>query len=483
MNVLDGLNVQATRPGGAGLDQLRHVHFVGIGGSGMCGMAEVLFAKGYRVTGSDIKKSAATERLAQMGVELVHEHRQENIRGADAVIYSGAIPMDSPELEWARKVGVPVISRAEMLGEMMRFSRGITVAGSHGKTTTAALISEIFQTAGLDPTWAIGGLLKSTGSHARHGSGVHFIAEADESDASFIILRPIIAVITNIDRDHLTAFGGSMRRLDKAFAKFLQNVPFHGRAVLCGDDPGVARIIADVACPMVTYGLTDRSDFIAASIEKTAAGSHFRVSRPAPDGDLEIISPLLGQHNVLNVLAAIAVASCEGIHDEHIRAGIRNYSGVERRMDLYPDLHLDGKRLDMFDDYGHHPTEILAVISTLRHTWPGRRLVMVFQPHRYSRTRDLHEEFVAVLSLVDVLIILDVYAAGEEPIAGISARGLCLDVLHKSRLDPFCAANLEEAYVLLRSVSRAEDLLIVQGAGDVDGLKTYVLKEGSNVTR
>ena len=462
----------------ARMRRVRNIHFVGIGGSGMCGIAEVLVNQGYAVTGSDIVRSANTERLAKQGVAIDIGHEGDKAGRADVVVVSAAIGEKNPELVMARERRVPIVSRATMLGELMRYRHGIAVAGTHGKTTTTSLITAILQRAGLDPTYVIGGLLKSEGRNARLGAGRYIVAEADESDASFLFLQPMAVVVTNIDRDHLASYRNDFEQLKRAFVDFVGRLPFYGVAVVCIDDDNVRSMIEDFARPVLTYGLREDADFRA--VDVVARGMRWSFTATRPDGsELDIELPLPGMHNVSNALAAIAVATEEGVSDNHIIDGLRRFKGVERRFEV-ASRRVHGKWITLVDDYGHHPTEVRAVIETARSVWPERRLVMVYQPHRYTRTQDLYDDFVKVLLLVDLLLIVEVYAAGEDLIAGADGRALCRGVRRFGGTNPLFTTTPDEALEVLGSLLRNDDVVIVQGAGNVS-LVSRGLEESSNV--
>ncbi len=449
--------------------RVRQIHFVGIGGSGMCGIAEVLLNQGYRISGSDIARSATVDRLVKLGASIAIGHCEQNVAGADVVVVSSAVAATNPEVAAAHATRIPVVSRAEMLGELMRYRHGIAVAGTHGKTTTTSLIASIFKAADKDPTFVIGGLLNSIGSNAQLGASRYLIAEADESDASFLHLQPMVAVVTNIDRDHLRTYGGDFSRLSQTFVEFVHRLPFYGVAVLCIDDPNVRAILDVVSRPMLTYGTADDADFRATHIEVRGLVWTFRVQRPAGHAPLDVVLNLPGTHNVRNALAAIAVATEEGISDEAMLGGLEAFSGVSRRFDV-ADVVADNKKITVVDDYGHHPTEVAMVIEAARKVWPNRRLVMFYQPHRYTRTHDLYDEFTKVLSTVDKLVLLEVYSAGEELIAGADSHALGQGIRERGLINPIYAADTQEAYALLPNVLEEDDVLIVQGAGNVNQL-------------
>ena len=401
------------------MGRIRRIHFIGVGGAGMSGIAEVLANQGYEVSGSDLNRSHSTDRLQSKGVNVKFVHAAQNVIGCDVVVVSSAIAEDNPELVEAHDRRLPVVPRAEMLGELMRYRHGVAVAGTHGKTTTTSLTTAIFRAAELNPTFVIGGLLNATGSNAELGDSRFMIAEADESDASFLHLQPMVAVITNIDQDHMSTYGNEYERLKSTFVEFVHRLPFYGTAVLCVDDSDVREILPRLSRPNVTYGLDenasgDKPDFMAHEIHMDGYRWTFRVTRPMPHKELTVQLSVPGRHNVQNALAAIAVATIEGVSDEAILAGLRNFTGVGRRFQVVERVQVGEHEVTLVDDYGHHPTEVESVIATARQVWPGRRLVMAYQPHRYTRTRDLYDDFVRVLSETDVLVMLEVYSAGEE---------------------------------------------------------------------
>ncbi|MEM1435688.1 MAG: UDP-N-acetylmuramate--L-alanine ligase [Pseudomonadota bacterium] len=471
-------------PGSPGVPEMRRVrqiHFVGIGGAGMSGIAEVLCNQGYRVTGSDLRESAVTQRLEAMGVRVHVGHSADNISGADVLVVSTAVQADNPELAAAHALRIPVIPRAEMLGELMRYRHGVAIAGTHGKTTTTSLTTAMFEAAGLDPTFVIGGLLMSAGTNARLGSGPLIVVEADESDASFLRLQPIVAVVTNIDADHLTTYGHDFEALKASFVEFLHRLPFYGMAVVCIDDAHVRTILDDVSRPLVTYGFGADADYRATHLSVDGACWRFVAERPAPLPPLPIELALPGEHNVRNALAAIAVASEEGVDDAAIATALREFRGVGRRFQTTARVPLGAHSVTLVDDYGHHPTEVAAVIDTARAVWPQRRLVMCYQPHRYSRTRDLYDDFVRVLSQVDALIVLETYSAGEAPIPGADSRALCQGLRDRGSVAPLHAADVTEAAELLGLHTTAGDVVVVQGAGNVSALTQRLLTGESDV--
>ncbi len=459
--------------------RIRRIHFVGIGGAGMCGIAEVLLNQGYAVAGSDIKAGKTTERLRQFGAEIFIGHREENVAGADVIVVSTAIDAENPEIKFAREQRLPIVRRAEMLGELMRYRHGIAVAGTHGKTTTTSLISSILAEGDKDPTFVIGGLLNSAGTNAKLGGSRYFVAEADESDASFLHLQPMASVVTNIDADHMETYGGDFGRLKQTFIEFLHNLPFYGLAVVCGDDPVVREVMPDIGRPTLTYGLDEANDVRAVDVVQDGLRTHFTVLRPHHE-PLRVTLNLPGMHNVLNSLAAITIATDEKIADAAIVSALANFQGVGRRFQQLGEFPLgEGKgSVRLVDDYGHHPREVDATIKAARQSFPERRLVMLFQPHRYTRTRDCFEDFVHVLSTVDSLILMDVYAAGEKPIQGADSRTLARSIRNRGVVDPLFLESSEELASLLRNVLRPGDVLLTQGAGNVGAIAVELAQHG-----
>jgi UDP-N-acetylmuramate--alanine ligase len=449
--------------------RINTIHFVGIGGSGMSGIAEVLLNLGYAVQGSDLKASAVTDRLARLGAHVWLGHAAQNVGGADVVVVSSAIARGNPEVDAALARRVPVVSRAEMLGELMRFRYSIAVAGTHGKTTTTSLIASILAEGGEDPTFVIGGRLKSAGSHARLGTGRYLVAEADESDASFMHLQPLVAVVTNIDNDHLATHGGDFERLKQSFVGFLHNLPFYGLAVLCLDDEEVRGILGRVGRPVLTYGLDAAADVRALEVRRLGLQTSIRVARPAGE-PLEVTVNLPGAHNVLNALAAIAVATELGIDDAAIGRSLAGFQGIDRRMQHVADIDTAAGAVTVIDDYGHHPTEVAATLEALRQAFPGRRIVLAFQPHRYSRTHDLIDDFGKVLSAADVLLVTEVYAAGEAPIAGADGRAICRAVRGRGQVEPLFVERVEELAESLKDVIRGGDVIVTMGAGNISAV-------------
>ncbi len=450
-----------------GMRRIHCVHFVGIGGSGMGGIAEVLLNLGYEVQGSDIKANAVTQRLAQMGARVLLGHDAGNIAGADVVVVSTAINRDNPEVSAALEARIPVVPRAEMLGELMRFRFSIAVAGTHGKTTTTSLVASVLAEGGEDPTFVIGGRLKSAGTNARLGAGRYLVAEADESDASFLHLQPMAAIVTNIDNDHLGTHGGDFQKLRQSFLEFLHNLPFYGLAVLCADDPELATLLPQVGRPILTYGMGENADVRAVDIERMAGRTRFRVLRRGRVDDLDVTVNLPGLHNVLNSLAAIAVATDLGVDDAAIQRALSGFQGIDRRLQVVGELRLPDGDIVVVDDYGHHPTEINATLDALRQAYQGRRIVLVFQPHRFSRTRDLMDDFARVLSQADTLFVTEVYAAGEAPIEGADGRAICRAVRGRGKVEPVFVPTVEEIAAALTGLVRPGDVIAMMGAGSI----------------
>lgn len=459
------------------MGRVRHVHFVGIGGAGMSGIAEVLHNLGYIVSGTDLNESTITRHLRELGIKVSLGHHAHNINGSDVVVYSSAVAVNNPELQSARQKRIPVIRRAQMLAELMRFQSGIAVAGTHGKTTTTSLIASLLADAGYDPTYVIGGLLNSAGSHAKLGSGKYLVAEADESDASFHHLQPVVAVLTNIDPDHLENYGGDFGALKRSFAEFLNRLPFYGLAVVCADNAGTREIMPQIVNSFITYGIDNAADYMASNIRYDQTTTLFEVNHGADDQRYEVRLRLPGKHNVLNALAAITVATELGIGREAITRALANFQGIGRRCQILGEILIGAKAILLVDDYAHHPAEIAATLAAIKSGWPGRRLVVIFQPHRYTRTRDLLKEFAGILSTVDVLILLGIYAAGEAPIAGITGTVLCQAVQAQSRLVPVYVENLAEVSTVLPGILQDQDILLILGAGSVGTLGAQVLQQ------
>jgi UDP-N-acetylmuramate--alanine ligase len=458
---------RAAFPGGARMRRINTIHLVGIGGAGMGGIAEVLLNLGYRVQGSDLRTSSLTERLAALGASIHIGHEARHIEQADVVVVSSAVASDNPEVQEALARRIPVVPRAEMLGELMRFREAIAVAGTHGKTTTTSLIASVLAEGGEDPTFVIGGRLKSAGSNARLGAGRYLVAEADESDASFMHLQPMIAVVTNIDQDHLVAYEGDFAKLKASFVGFLHNLPFYGLAVLCGDDPQLRSIVPQVSRPILTYGLSAGVDVRASALRRERRGTRFSVKLPGRREPLSVMLNLPGTHNVRNALAAISVAHELGIADEAVCRALEGFQGIDRRMQHIGEVPITGGTVSVVDDYGHHPTEIAATLEALRQAWPQRRLVLVFQPHRYTRTRDLLDDFATVLSGVDVLLVTEVYPAGEPAIPNADGRAVCRAVRTRGKVEPIFVERLEELATPLLGVLRPGDVIVMMGAGHI----------------
>ena len=447
--------------------KVRRIHFVGVGGAGMSGIAEVLLNLGYQVSGSDLADNAATRRLAKLGVKVSLNHRPEHVEGADAVVVSTAVRADNPEVTAARSRRIPVVPRALMLAELMRLKQGIAIAGTHGKTTTTSLVASVLAEGGLDPTFVIGGRLTAAGSNARLGAGDFIVVEADESDASFLHLQPVIAVVTNIDADHMETYQHDFARLRQAFVQFLQNLPFYGTAVLCADDPHVREILPFVSKPMLTYGTAADATVRAEGIVHDAGRMRFRVRREKAAA-FDVALNLPGHHNVLNALAAIAVAMELGVAEKAIVKALAEFHGVGRRFQRYGDVALEGGgAFALVDDYGHHPAEMAATLEAARGAFPGRRLVLAFQPHRFTRTRDLFEDFVSVLSTVDALVLAEVYPAGEAPIVAADGRSLARAVRVAGKVEPLFVEDIAGMPEAIRRVAADGDVVITMGAGSI----------------
>lgn len=449
--------------------RIRHLHFVGIGGSGMSGIAEVLLTLGYHISGSDRQQSAITEHLSAGGARIFLGHAAKHIEGCDALVVSSAIDETNPEVIAARAARIPIVPRAEMLAELMRFRYGIAVAGTHGKTTTTSLIASLLGEAELDPTFVIGGRLNSAGSNARLGAGKYLVAEADESDASFLYLQPMIAVVTNIDADHLSAYDNDFNRMREAYIEFLHHLPFYGLAVLCLDDPEVRAIASNIGRPVLSYGTTDDCDIQALHIEQQGLQTRFQVRLPDSTELHDCTLNLPGRHSVLNALAAIAVGTELDVSLATLRQGLARFQGIGRRFQMRDGLSLSNQagQFSLIDDYGHHPREIAAVLAAVRGGWPQRRVVLAFQPHRYSRTRDLFDDFTQVLSQADVLVLTEIYSAGEMPISGVDGRSLSWAIRARGRVDPIFVERAADLPTVLPDILRDDDILLLMGAGDI----------------
>ncbi|MFB1485565.1 MULTISPECIES: UDP-N-acetylmuramate--L-alanine ligase [unclassified Thiocapsa] len=454
----------------ARMGRVRRLHFVGIGGSGMSGIAELMANLGYEVAGSDLRESDATRRLEGLGVEVFIGHRAEQVADADAVVVSSAIDETNPEIQSARAGRIPIVRRAEMLAELMRFYYGVAVAGTHGKTTTTSLVASILAEGGLDPTFVIGGRLNSAGANAKLGTTKYLVAEADESDASFLYLQPMISIVTNIDADHMHTYGNDFNRLRSTFMEFLHHLPFYGLAVLCIDDDEIRALVESMPRPVRTYGTRPEADVRAVEIRQDGMRTRFSVEARDLETPLEIDLNLPGRHNVLNSLAAISVALELGVEEEAIVRALSRFEGVGRRFMISELTDMRGRRWLLVDDYGHHPREIAATLAAARAGWPGRRLVLVFQPHRYTRTQEQFEDFVAVLSSPDALVLCEVYPAGEAPIPGADGRALSRAIRTRGELDPVFAQSIDEVSGLLDNLVLDGDMVLVMGAGDIGGL-------------
>jgi len=449
--------------------KVKNVHFVGIGGSGMSGIAEVLVNLGFSVSGSDLASNATTKRLAGFGAAVYQGHQEENIKDADVVVVSSAVNEENPEVKAARAKKIPVVPRALMLAELMRFRQGIAVAGTHGKTTTTSLIASILAEAGMDPTFVIGGRLEAANTNAKLGTGEYIVAEADESDASFLHLTPVMAVVTNIDQDHMDTYEHSFEKLKSAFVEFLQQLPFWGMAVVCVDDANIREILPRVTKPVMTYGLSEDARIRAKNVRAENGRMHFtvqRINRVTTEFDVTLNLP--GNHYVLNALAAIAIASELNVPDEAIIKALKEFKGVGRRFERYGEIAAKtGGKFTLIDDYGHHPVEMQAVIAAARGAFPGRRLVMAFQPHRYTRTRDCFEDFVKVLSGADVVLLTEVYSAGEAPIVAADTRSLIRAIRVAGKVEPLFVETTDELPQAILNVAKADDVVIVMGAGSI----------------
>ncbi|MEG9481403.1 UDP-N-acetylmuramate--L-alanine ligase [Mannheimia bovis] len=446
--------------------RVNQIHFIGIGGAGMSGIAEVLLNEGYQISGSDIADGVVTQRLSAAGAKVFIGHQAENISGASVVVVSTAIDETNPEIIAAREARIPVIRRAEMLAEIMRFRHGIAIAGTHGKTTTTAMISMIYTEAKLDPTFVNGGLVKSAGKNAHLGASRYLIAEADESDASFLHLQPMVSVVTNIEPDHMDTYGGDFEKMKDTYVRFLRNLPFYGLAVMCADDATVMEIAPRVGRQVITYGFSEKADYRIEDYQQTGFQGHYTVVCPSGER-IDVLLNVPGTHNALNATAALAVAKEEGIGNEAILAALADFQGAGRRFDQLGSFIRPNGKIMLVDDYGHHPTEVDVTIQAARQGWEGKRVVMVFQPHRYSRTRDLFDEFVQVLSKVDALILLDVYAAGESPIVGADSKALARSIRNLGKVDPILVSDTEQLGEVLDQIIQDGDLILAQGAGSV----------------
>ncbi len=446
--------------------RVKRIHFVGIGGAGMGGIAEVLLNEGYQISGSDIGENDVVKRLAKFGADITIGHASKNVVGASVIVVSTAIDQNNPEIIAAKAERIPIVRRAEMLAELMRFRHGIAIAGTHGKTTTTSLIASIFAKGQLDPTFVIGGLLNSAGTNARLGSSRYLVAEADESDASFLHLQPMVSVITNIDEDHMETYQGDFEKLKDTYIEFLHNLPFYGLAVVCIDNPVVRELLPRISRQVITYGFSEDADIRAVNYQQEGGVSYFTVEIES-QSPLKMSVNLPGQHNVLNALAGVAVAKDEGINDEAICQALAEFEGIGRRFEQLGQLTTEAGNMVLVDDYGHHPSEVKATILAMRAGWPDKRLVMIFQPHRYSRMRDLYEDFVEVLSEVDCLFLLDVYSAGEAPIVSADSKSLTRSIRNRGQIEPIYVSDVEMLPTLLAAQLQDNDMVITQGAGNI----------------
>jgi UDP-N-acetylmuramate--alanine ligase len=461
--------------GPAGMRRIRRVHFVGIGGVGMGGIAEVLLELGYEVSGSDQGRNALIERLESLGATVYQGHLASQVADVDVVVTSTAIPQGNPEVVAAREQRIPIVPRAQMLAELMRFRQGIAVAGTHGKTTTTSLVASVLAEGGLDPTYVIGGRLNSSSSNARLGRSEWLVAEADESDASFLLLQPVMSVVTNIDADHLPTYGGDFAKLRQTFIEFLHHLPFWGLAVLCIDDAEVRDLLPQVNRPFITYGFAEDADVRAVNIRQEGFVTHFDVLLPGGESIENVALNLPGRHNVLNALAAIAVGHELGVKGYIMAHALGGFQGIGRRAQVQGELPLAEGAALLVDDYGHHPSEVAAILRAVREGWPERRLVVAFQPHRYTRTRDLFEDFAEVLTEPDVLLLSEVYPAGEQPIPGADGRALARAIRNRGRVDPIFIDDVQRLPAALRDVARDGDLVLTLGAGNIGAVSAGLI--------
>ena len=458
--------------------RIRRVHFVGIGGTGMNGIAEVLVNQGFEVSGSDLQESRTTRHLRKLGAKVFIGHDAEYLDDVDVLVASTAIPQDNPEIVAAKEARIPVVPRAEMLAELMRFKRGIAVAGTHGKTTTTSLAASILAEAGMDPTFVIGGVVNAWGSNARLGQGEYLLAEADESDGSFLLLQPTIALITNIDRDHLESYEDSFENLKKAFLEFLQHLPFYGAAILCIDDPEVEALVPQASRAVVTFGLSDSADIRATDVSQAGRNMSFKVHLPQPSEPVDVTINLPGLHNVRNALGAIAIAWEIGIEVESVVGCLREFKGVGRRFAEVGNLPIGAGQVRVIEDYGHHPSELAATIEAAREGWPEKRIVAVFQPHRFTRTAELFDEFSLVLSTADIVVLTDVYSAGEASIEGINSAALCQSIRVRGKVNPVLIPDVHEIPSALPDILRDGDLVLMLGAGNIGQLAQQLRESG-----
>ncbi len=450
--------------------RIKQVHFVGIGGSGMGGIAEVMVNLGYKVCGSDIQANVMTQKLKELGATVYFEHAANNIKGADVVVMSSAVKDDNPEIIAAKEQRIPIVPRAEMLAELMRFRYGIAIAGTHGKTTTTSLVASILTSANMDPTFIVGGRINSFASHSKLGAGQYLVAEADESDASFLHLQPIMSVVTNIDSDHLSAYDSDFNKLQDTFVEFIHHLPFYGMTVLCIDNETIRELLPRISRPYLTYGFSEDADYQITDVEMTGTKTNFKLKNHENKLCITLKLNLPGLHNVLNAVAATIIALQLDVHEKYIQQALENFQGIARRFQLYPDISINGGKIKLVDDYGHHPTELAATIQAARDAFPKQRLVVLFQPHRYSRTRDLFDDFVRVLNEVDALILCEVYAANEDPIVGADSAALCRALRARGKLDPILVKDLSEIENTLEHVIHDNDVLLTLGAGNVGSI-------------
>jgi len=458
--------------------KVKQIHFIGVGGSGMSGIAEVLLNSGFRVSGSDLVENAATRRLKMLGAKIHQGHAETYVEGADVVVVSTAVSEENPEVRAARARGIPVVPRAKMLAELMRLRQGIAVAGTHGKTTTTSLVASVLAEAGLDPTFVIGGRLEAAGSHAKLGTGEFIVVEADESDASFLYLQPIMAVVTNIDADHMDTYHHDFGKLKQAFVDFLQHLPFYGSAVLCVDDARIREIMPFITRPVATYGLAEAAQVRAVDVAHREGKMQFRVTRPGGK-DLTVTLNMPGVHNVQNALAAIVVGMQLGVADAAILKALAGFKGVGRRLQRYGEIQLEGGgSFTLLDDYGHHPVEIAATLDAVHGAFPSRRVVLAFQPHRYSRTRDLFGDFVKVLSAVELLLLCEVYAAGEKPIAGADGKALTQAIRLRGK-EPIFVETVAELPLAIRKAAQSGDVVVTMGAGSIGSVPAMLTQSAA----
>ena len=450
--------------------RVKHIHFIGIGGVGMGGIAEVLLNLGYQVSGSDLVNNMLIEQLRELGATVMIGHDPDYLAGADVVVVTTAVSEDNVELKVARERRIPVVPRAEMLAELMRFSYGIAIAGTHGKTTTTSLVAALLSEGELDPTFVIGGRLNSAGRNAKLGSGRYLVAEADESDASFLYLQPMISVVTNIDEDHMATYDNDFEQLKSTFIEFLHHLPFYGMAVMCIDDPVVRELLTDVIRPVLTYGTDEQADFQLVNLSQNQGQSHFSIIDKKSDHIFDVILNMPGLHNALNATAALAVARNLGVSEQACQRALLTFAGVNRRFNVLGNIVTDTGNIVLVDDYGHHPTEITATLNAIRAGWVDKRAVVIFQPHRYTRTRDLFEDFAQVLSVVDVLIVMDVYPAGETKIAGADAKSLCRAIRLRGQVEPIFVENKQALFTVLPALLKDNDIVLTLGAGDIGSI-------------